>query len=485
MEDVMEFGFAERPKTKILIVDDDEANRATLNAYLAVLGYASEEARSGAEALERVKQSTPDVILLDLLMPGMDGFEVARRLKSSPQTCAIPIIAITALHDRRSNLKAVEAGVDHFLSKPIDEIMLKAHLSNVIRVRDLSREVESVQNRLDSMREYHRRVSCAPRKIIGRSAPMKAVLDQIRLVKDLDAPVLILGESGTGKQLAAETIHWEGSRSCEPFVQVNCANLQESLLESELFGHAKGAFTGAACAKKGLIEVAEAGTLFVDEIGDMSRSVQAKLLVVLDSGLFRRIGETSERRADVRIIAATNCDMADMVRTGEFRSDLFYRINVVSIQLPALRERKEDIPLLAEYFLANSRFSPDTSKRFSDQVMKALMAYDWPGNVRELSNMVERAIVLSGRESEITLRHLPSEPAHSGMIHRKGAPAPPIGTSASPGYGKLSLEEVELLHIREVLKNEKGNRTSAAIVLGISRSTLKKKIAENPLLQKL
>ncbi len=472
---------------RVLIVDDDEANLATLEAYVAIQGYSPIRAQGGEEALRKVEALSPDIILLDLLMPGMDGFELTRRLKSNPATFKIPVVAVTALHDRKSNLKAIEAGVDQFLTKPIDEVMLKAHLSNQLKIRQLSLDLDSSRNRLEMLGEYHRRISpgrCATREIIGESQPIKNVLAKIHMIKDLDAPVLILGESGSGKQLAAEAIHWEGVRACEPFVHINCANLQENLLESELFGHSKGSFTGALSQKKGLIEVAEKGTLFVDEIGDMSPSVQAKMLVVLDSGMFRRLGDTKERRADARVVAATNKDIEGMIKQGLFRADLLYRIGVLTIELPPLRERKEDIPPLARYFLDHSRFVSDGPKELSSKAMERLIEYDWPGNVRELSNVIERAVVFSGSQERISLRHLPP---HILAFSRKSNGSSPIADAretSAPATSGRTLAEVELAHIREVLRSEKGNRTRAAEILGISRSTLKKKIAQHPLLLK-
>jgi two-component system response regulator HydG len=475
-------------KGHILIVDDNPANLATIEAYLAVQGFATQKAKNGPEALEKVAASPPEVILLDLLMHGMDGFEVSRRLKSNPCTFKIPIIAVTSLRDRVSNLKAIEAGMDGFLTKPIDEVMLKAHLESILKMNRLSNELETSRRRLDTFEEYHRRVRPDPYRsgeIVGAGDSMREVLARIKMVKDLDVPVLILGESGTGKQLVAEAIHWASVRATEPFVQVNCANLHENLLESELFGHERGAFTGAVSRKKGLIEVAEGGTLFVDEIGDMPALTQAKLLVVLDSGRFRRLGETAERNANVRIVAATNRDLEKEMEEGRFRSDLFYRINVIKIHIPPLRERKEDIPLLAEYFLSHSKLAINTRKYFSQNAMNALQSYNWPGNVRELSNVVDRAVVFSGDEDVIDLKQLPKEVIRFAAATHQSPPVRPHHRGLDPAVPLKKLSEMEMDHIKEALGWAKGNRTHAARILGISRSTLKKKIVENPSLQEL
>jgi len=406
-------------------------------------------------------------------MPGVDGFEVTRRLKSDPGTFKIPIIAITALHDRQSHVKAIEAGVDGFLTKPIDEVLLKTYINGLLKAIRLDQDLQVSQNRLSLIGEYHRRLApgrSSTRVIIGKSRLIKEVCDRIELVKSAQVPVLVLGESGTGKQLVAEAIHWEGNRASEPFIQINCAGLQESLLESELFGHARGAFTGAVEPKKGLIEVAEKGTLFVDEVGDMSLAVQAKLLTVLDSSLFRRLGETRERRANVRIIAATNHDLQKLIKAGRFRADLFYRLNVFEITLPPLRMRREDIPLLTGHFLSRSILADKAGKTFSAGAMKVLQEYGWPGNVRELSNLVDRAIVFSGPDNDICLKHLPPELTRAAGAAEK---------ARHPAAGGMTLRELETAYIKEVLKTEKGNRTRAAQKLGISRSTLKKKIAAN------
>ena len=477
------------PKNKqadILIVDDNEANLATLDAYLATLGFSPRKAREGLEALKKVAQSPPDLILLDLIMPGLDGFEVTRRLRSDPKTFKIPVVAITAYHDRENNVKAIEVGVDGFITKPIDELILRAHVTSLLKMRYLDSELSASLNRLDNIREYHRRIApgrSSTRRIIGKSDPIKELRARIDMVKDSEVPVLISGESGAGKQLVAEAIHWEGRRASEPFVQINCPTLQESLLESELFGHTKGAFTGATRDKKGLVEVAEKGTLFVDEIGDMNPAVQAKILSLLDSGLFRRLGETKERKANVRIIAATNRDLEKEIKNGLFRLDLFYRLNVFEIKVPPLRNYKEDIPLLAGYFLSGSSLTDIPEKSFSTDAIKLLQQYNWPGNIRELYNVVERAIVFSGPDNEITPEHLPQELTCQNGSGRSSAAQFHINDIQLSD--SMTLKEIEIAYIKKVLKKEKGNRTRSAKILGISRSTMKKKIAENPSLRKI
>lgn len=452
----------------------------TLEAFLVMYDFIPQKATSGREALKRVAEDSPDLVLLDLLMPAIDGFEVSRRLKSDPQTRGVPIIAVTGLYDRQSNLRALESGVDGFLTKPFDGAILKALITNMLNMKRLKSDLETSQSRLENISEYHRRFTPGRSrfgKIIGASSLIEEVRAKINMFKDLDAPVLILGESGTGKQLVAEALHWEGKRAGEPFVQVNCATLQETLLESELFGHAKGAYTGALTAKKGLIEVAERGTLFVDEVADMSLAVQAKLLNVLDTGLFRRLGETRDRIANVRFVAVTNRDLQKETHAKRFRLDIYYRLNVVRMTMPSLRQRKADIPLLVEYFLSRSRLTSCSDKKFSIEAIEAFQRYDWPGNVRELQNVVERAIVFSRENKVITPRHLPSELAPQQRD-------PVRSLMPSPSFG-MTLAEVEIAYIKEVLKREHANRTRAACALGIARSTLKKKIADNPSLRTL
>lgn len=466
---------------KILIVDDNEANLTVLESYLVAFGFSPQKARDGSEALKKVAKSFPDLILLDLMMPRIDGFEVTRRLKSDPKTFKIPIVAITALHDRESNIKAIEAGVDGFLTKPIDEVILKAHINSILKIKRLHSELDDSIDRLNNIREYHRRLApgrSRTREIIGNSNLIKETHTMIDMFKNLELPVLVSGESGTGKQLAVEAMHWNGRRASEPFVHINCAGLQENLLEGELFGYAKGAFTGAVKHKKGLIEVAERGTLFVDEIGDMSSAVQAKILTVLDSGLFRRLGETTERKANVRIVAATNYCLEKEIKKGRFRLDLFYRLNVFEINMPPLRKRKEDIPMLIDYFLSHSSLTKTMKKTFSAQAIEAFQKYDWPGNVRELYNAVERAILFSGQDNKIAPRHLSPELT----CQSRTAPDPSIVHSISDDDYQpsrvMTLKELETAYIKEVLKKEKDNRTRAARILGISRSTIKKKIAD-------
>ncbi|MCK5509266.1 MAG: sigma-54-dependent Fis family transcriptional regulator [Desulfobacterales bacterium] len=466
---------------KILIVDDNEANLTVLESYLVAFGFSPQKARDGSEALKKVAKSFPDLILLDLMMPRIDGFEVTRRLKSDPKTFKIPIVAITALHDRESNIKAIRAGVDGFLTKPIDEVILKAHINSILKIKRLHSELDDSKDRLNNIREYHRRLApgrSRTREIIGNSNLIKETHVMIDMFKNLELPVLVSGESGTGKQLAVEAMHWNGRRASEPFVHINCAGLQENLLEGELFGYAKGAFTGAVKHKQGLIEVAERGTLFVDEIGDMSSAVQAKILTVLDSGLFRRLGETTERKANVRIVAATNYCLEKEIKKGRFRLDLFYRLNVFEINMPPLRKRKEDIPMLIDYFLSHSSLTKTMKKTFSAQAIEAFQKYDWPGNVRELYNAVERAILFSGQDDKIAPRHLSPELT----CQSRTAPDPSIVHSISDDDYQpsrvMTLKELETAYIKEVLKKEKDNRTRAARILGISRSTIKKKIAD-------
>ncbi|NOZ22245.1 MAG: PAS domain-containing protein [Planctomycetes bacterium] len=321
----------------------------------------------------------------------------------------------------------------------------------------------TIKEKVKLTREWVGRIMGA-RQLIGESDAMQEVLEFIETVKDSNSPVFLEGESGTGKQLVAEAIHKQGARAGEPFVPVNCAVIPETLLESELFGHAKGAFTGATGEKPGLVEIASGGTLFIDEVCEMNLSAQVKLLNVLDTGVYRRIGETAERCADMRVVAATNRDIREEVAAGRFREDLYYRLNVIHLRIPPLRDRKDDIPLLVDHFLNQASLPSGKRKSASREFLRVLGVHDWPGNVRELANVVERAVLVSGKDRRLAPRHLPAE----------------LVEEAKGGLGQTrevkSLEEVEAEHIQKVLKQVNGNKSHAAKALGITRATLRRKL---------
>jgi DNA-binding NtrC family response regulator len=435
------------PPIQLLIVDDDEELRGAIAARFRRLGMRVTEADSGEQALTRTAQARFDVALLDLHLPGISGIELLAALKERlPETEAI---LLTAHSSVETAVQAMKQGAYDYLTKPFRLPDLEVHVQKAFEKAQLSRrERQWVQQIAFESPRY---------RLVGSSSSMRRVVGLIERVAPADATVLVRGASGTGKELVARAIHANSPRADRPLVTINCAALTESLLESELFGHEKGAFTGAVQAKPGLVEVAEGGTLFIDEIGEMAPGLQAKLLRVLEDGHFRRVGGTQEVCADVRVVAATNRDLAEELNGGRFREDLYYRLNVVTIELPLLRDRREDIPELVEHFLTTRQIGPLRS-RVSPEAMQALLSYAWPGNVRELANVIERAQILAEGHL-ITVDDLP-EAMSAGRL--------PTGADGDP----RNLSEVERQHVRAVLHQEKGNKVHAARALGISRRSL-------------
>jgi two-component system response regulator HydG len=439
----------------ILIVDDEQSHRLMLRAHLEREGFRIVEASDGHEAVDRVNERSFDLILMDIRMPTMDGIEALKRIKEA--TAATPVIMMTAYGSINSAVEALKAGAADYLTKPLDmdELIFKAQ--KALYYRQLEEENILQKERLGTRFDFSR--------IIGTSPAMKKLFETLSMAAPTEATVLLLGESGTGKELVANAIHQNSPRKDNPYVKVNCAALPETLLESELFGHEKGAFTGAIEKKKGRFERADGGTLFLDEIGEMSSPTQTKILRVLQEREFEAVGGTKTIKVDVRIITATNKDLAEEVKQGKFREDLYYRLNVVPITIPPLRERTEDIPLLAKHFL---RIYSEKNKRdikgFGPGVMDAFIGYSWPGNVRELENIVERTVIMSG-EDTITLGDLP--PGIAG----------PQGEGDRTPF-PTSLRDVERETILKTLNQTGGNRTQAAQILGITRKTLQNKIKE-------
>jgi DNA-binding NtrC family response regulator len=436
------------PPIQLLIVDDDEELRGAIAARFRRLGMRVTEAGSGEQALTRTAQARFDVALLDLHLPGISGIELLAELKERlPETEAI---LLTAHSSVETAVQAMKQGAYDYLTKPFRLPDLEVHVQKAFEKAQLSRrERQWVQQIAFESPRY---------RLVGSSAAMRRVVGLIERVAPADATVLVRGASGTGKELVARALHANSPRADRPLVTINCAALTESLLESELFGHEKGAFTGAVQAKPGLVEVAEGGTLFIDEIGEMAPGLQAKLLRVLEDGHFRRVGGTQEVCADVRVVAATNRDLAEELNGGRFREDLYYRLNVVTIELPLLRDRREDVPGLVEHFLTTRQIGPLRS-RIDPEAMEALLSYPWPGNVRELANVIERAQILA-ENHVITPDDLPEAVA-------VGRPAGEAG-----GGDPRHLSEVERQYVRAVLQQEKGNKVHAARALGISRRSL-------------
>jgi DNA-binding NtrC family response regulator len=432
---------------RIFIVDDEPIVRESLGAWFRAEGYAVELASSAKEALERLATSDPDIFLLDIKMPGMDGIELQKKIHEAKPEATI--IIMTAYASVDTALAAMKQGAYDYIIKPFDPNDLEHLVRNAIERRHLVTENRELKARLDEMSPFS--------EIIGESPAMRRVLEQVSIVARSDTNVLTRGESGTGKELIARALHAASERRFLPIVVVNCGALSEGVIESELFGHEKGSFTGALYRRKGKFEMADGGTLFLDEIGDISLKTQVDLLRVLEEKKIVRVGGNVEIPVDFRLVAATNRTLEAMVAEGKFREDLYYRLNVFSIAIPPLRERREDIAPLANSFLA--RFARSLNRpvtRISPEAMALLAGYDWPGNVRELQNAIERAVlVCRGREAT------PGDfPFHSAKA------APP---------GK-SLAEVERLHVRRVLDESAWNITRAARLLEIDRVTLYNKI---------
>jgi len=446
----------------ILVVDDDAAHRTMLKTIIQSWGYAVETAEDGSGAVERVRSAPVDLILTDVRMAVMSGIEALTRIKA--YNPAIPIIVMTAYSSVESAVEALKAGAYDYLIKPLDFEVLKLTLERACEHAGLKSENRRLKARLGPRFD--------PAHIIGKSGPMKALLDMLAMIAPSDATALITGESGTGKELIARSIHLNSPRRDHPLVVVNCAAITESLLESELFGHEKGAFTGADRQREGRFEQAQGGTVFLDEIGETSPAMQVKLLRVLQEREIQKVGGATTVHVDVRIIAATNRDLAQEVKAGRFREDLYYRLNVVSLEVPALRRRAEDIPLLADHFLrVFTRKNRKTIKGFTPLAMDLLIKYGWPGNVRELENAIERAVILTTGEF-ITDKHLPL------TITRGETPAGGEGdTDSGSGAGEpRSLEQIEKEAILSTLAATGGNKTETARRLGITRKTLHNKL---------
>jgi len=446
----------------ILVADDDSSIRSLLKQLLSDEGYAVVEATTGTEVVEKVKDSNPDLVIMDVRMPELDGIEALSKLKvSSPKTS---VLIMTAFGSSNNAIRAMELGAFDYITKPFELDKISHTVKRVIEYRDLTSEVQVLRDEISSLVQTER--------IVGNSAAMQEVYKTIGKVAKADATVLITGESGTGKELVAEALHYNSNRRSGPIVKVSCAALPETLLEAELFGHEKGSFTGAQAQRRGRFELADKGTIFLDEIGEMSLPMQTKLLRVLQDRKIERVGSSLPIKVDIRIICATNKDLQRQVEAQKFRDDLFYRLNVININMPPLRERKEDIPALVEHFLAKHRYSATAQPAaISEEALKRLMEYEWPGNVRELENVIERAVVLS-RGQIITSRELPFGD-HEGDHEEEGE-----DVSVEKSYFKKSVAQFEKDLIMKALRDANGNRSKAAEMLGIYRRLLYAKIKE-------
>ncbi len=434
---------------KILIVDDELFNLDLLEQELTDLGYTIERANNGLEALQKAESFRPELILLDYMMPDMNGLEVLKELKRRENH--VPVVIVTAHGTIERAVEAMKVGAYDFVPKPFEPDHLALTVQKVLERERLKRGMEILSEEVGN--RY--------RLVAGKSPVMNQAIDLAKKAASSQATILLLGESGTGKEIFARAIHnWSESKS-EPFIAINCVGLSKELIESELFGHEKGAFTGAHQLKKGKIELALGGTVFLDEIGDITPELQTKLLRFLQEKEFERVGGTKPIRINARIVAATNRNLEEAVKTGGFREDLYHRLNVISINLPSLRERRDDIADLAHFFL--QRFSRETKKNLTEMTKEAqekLLAYDWPGNVRELANVMERAVVL-GQGQKITLKDLPA---------RFGAPPPKVAPGGISYHEAIDTARRD--YILEALKAANGNRAAAAKVLGLHRTHL-------------
>ncbi|MHB9094572.1 MAG: sigma-54-dependent transcriptional regulator [Eubacteriales bacterium] len=435
----------------ILIIDDEEHMRWIIGKALAKEGYKTASAADGAEGLAKLAALGPDLVLLDLKLPDESGIDILRAIKREQPR--IPVIMITAHGTVESAIEAMKIGAVDYISKPFDMEELKIIISRTLEVVELASEVDYLRGELGEKLNTD---------LIGKSQAVEEIKKLVAKVADTPATVLIEGESGTGKEVVARLLHLQSSRAAKPFIAVNCSAIPENLLESELFGYEKGAFTGAVSRKKGKFEVASGGTIFLDEIGDVPPHIQVKLLRVLQEKVFERVGGNEVVKMEARIIAATNRNLKKSVREGSFREDLYYRLQVIPVDLPPLRDRKEDIPDLVDYFLRKYDYRRRI-KGFRPDALKIMGSYEWPGNVRELENTVERAVILCG-EDFITSGYLPLEMAN------RVEPAGELLIDL-PEQG-ISLEDLERDLILKALAMSGGNQTKASRLLGITRSAL-------------
>jgi DNA-binding NtrC family response regulator len=447
-------------KAKILVIDDEKLLRWSLEQNLTKDGYTVLLAEKGLEGLNAYKEESPDIILLDIHLPDISGITVLEGIKEINKNAIV--IMITAFGDVQTAVKTIKLGAYDFVEKPFNMDKLKLLLEKALETNTLRKEVQQFRSQLSTKYGFE--------SIIGQSPPMKKILDLVEKVARSDATTILLqGESGSGKDLMAKVIHYQGARADKPFIEINCTALPETLIESELFGYEKGAFTDAKTMKKGLFELADHGTIYLDEIADMKLSTQSKLLKVIENKAFKRVGGIRDIEVELRIIAATNKFLTEEVRNGNFREDLYYRLNVIPITLPPLRERSDDIMLLAKYFvnLFNVEFRKNL-KGLSKATEKLFMEYRWPGNIRELKNVIERAMILENEEY-ILPEHLPIELSDKDV--QVGSQQQHVDFRLPPGG--LDIENVEKELIRQALDSTKGNQTKAARLLNLTRDTLR------------
>ncbi|MDD3642673.1 MAG: sigma-54 dependent transcriptional regulator [Candidatus Krumholzibacteria bacterium] len=446
---------------RVLVIDDEKAIRWSLGEALRGQGYEVSEAENGASGITAFREDPADIVILDLKLPDTNGLEVLKTLREDDGE--LPVIMMTAYGEVETAVEAIRAGAYDFILKPFQLEKMKVAIRHALEHRRMRSELEGIRRKERETYDF--------KNFIGTSELMQGVFETVRKIGESRAStILIQGESGVGKELVARAIHEASEGGAQrPFLEINCAALPETLLESELFGHEKGAFTDAKFRKKGLFELAEGGSIFLDEIGEMGVTLQSRLLRVLENKTFRRVGGVKDLKVNTRIIAATNRDLKQAIKDGDFRNDLYYRLQVIPVSIPPLRDRPEDIPLLVNHFIAmfNREFKKSV-KKAGNPVLEILQAYSWPGNVRELKNVIERSILLDA-EDELLPEHLPAEITASSGDHD------PEGSEESPDIKPMSLRDMERILIRKALAETGGNKSQAARILGISRQTLREK----------
>jgi DNA-binding NtrC family response regulator len=444
---------------KILVVDDDREMCQLFSDLLGEEGLDVETVNDAASAIEQYQRGSFDLVITDLMMPRMRGTELVKQLKAIEDDALV--ILITGFGTIESAVEAMHAGAFHYITKPFrtDEMLLQ--VNRALEQRTLRKELQRLRTEVAGRYQFE--------SIIGKSPKMRELFETVAHIRDLGANVLIAGESGTGKELVARALHQSSARAAAPFVALNCAAIPETLLESELFGYMRGAFTDAKKDRRGLFQEASGGVLFLDEISEIPVNLQAKLLRAIQEKEVRPLGANQVEKVDARVISASNRDLETLVQEGRFRQDLYYRLNVIRLDLPPLRERLDDIPLLVDHFI--QKFSRETRREVTGieaDALAVLMKYRWPGNVRELEHTIERAVLL-GKENRITLKNLPSQ------IANRQDNAPPLVQAVAGGY---TLRELEREYIARVLENTRGNKTEAAKILGVDRTTLYRKLEE-------